>query len=319
MDIVEKDTPFERHPLSKCWPDQSEEEYSRLQEDVKENGVLEPIVLHEDGRVLDGWHRYLAATALGCAFPTDTFVGPDAAAFVISRNAVRRHLTKTQVAEAVVACRSWRLAGRVKADDPEAGEAKTNLEMADEANVSPATISRAKRNVLGKTTPKPKKPKKADPPAKTKMPDVTRPLTSAESEKLIEAVAEKNIRMERMEAEIDVYKAASSEDTKKVAEQLDSHLTEIHALRSQVAEWQQKCQILTEENTVLRRKLKRSDALREQLSEEIITMEAKAIQKDEEPEEEWTGLKGEPDTADPEAPDPEGKDDPTYGEVPSVC
>lgn len=50
---------YERHPASTLFPTMSGTELDALVEDIKKNGLLEPIILHQ-GKVLDGRNRLLA-------------------------------------------------------------------------------------------------------------------------------------------------------------------------------------------------------------------------------------------------------------------
>lgn len=133
---------WERHPLSAVWPEVEGEEFDDLVEDVKANGVLEPVVRHED-MVLDGWNRYRAAKEAGRGLRVTTYRGDDPAGFVISKNGHRRHLTAGERAACVVKTREWQPAGRPKGDDDR--QVFTNAQLAKEAQVSESTIRDAKR------------------------------------------------------------------------------------------------------------------------------------------------------------------------------
>lgn len=105
---------YTRHPLSAAFGDIAADEQAALIADIKRNGLLSAIVLHED-QILDGWHRYRACIAAGIApryEPFDYVVEAAAesadrkmtpAEFVCSANAHRRHLTREQRREVVAA------------------------------------------------------------------------------------------------------------------------------------------------------------------------------------------------------------------------
>jgi hypothetical protein len=85
------------HPLADTFPLISDEELSALGDDIRKNGLLEKITLHE-GKILDGRNRYLAAKAAGVTLSlADHFrrlpAGADAWDFVVSENIQRRHLS----------------------------------------------------------------------------------------------------------------------------------------------------------------------------------------------------------------------------------
>ena len=140
-----KNTPqiLKRHPLSAAFPDMPEDEFAALVEDIRQNGLLQPVVTH-DGMVLDGWHRYRASLDAGVAPEFTEFDGADPVAFVLSLNMHRRHLTGTQRASAVVACAEWAPAHRPEKGAPGASFS-TNQDMAKVAQVGETTIKQAKR------------------------------------------------------------------------------------------------------------------------------------------------------------------------------
>jgi ParB-like chromosome segregation protein Spo0J len=92
------------HPAALVLPEMTEQEYRELVDDIREHGQREPISEDEDGRILDGGHRWRACQELGIepniVRHAPPFDGPELEAwkiqFVISRNIHRRHLTTTQ-------------------------------------------------------------------------------------------------------------------------------------------------------------------------------------------------------------------------------
>ena len=83
------------HPLADLIPPMDDEDYAKLRDDIKENGLLEPITLYE-GMILDGRHRYQVCGELAIDCPTRDYNGDTPAQYVISLNVNRRHLTTTQ-------------------------------------------------------------------------------------------------------------------------------------------------------------------------------------------------------------------------------
>jgi hypothetical protein len=69
--------------------------FGDLVADIKDNGLVEPITLHE-GRILDGRGRYLACREAGVEPRFEEWEGASPIAFVLSRNLHRRHLTDDQ-------------------------------------------------------------------------------------------------------------------------------------------------------------------------------------------------------------------------------
>lgn len=96
---------LENHPLAELVPAMDEEQFARLIDDIRQNGLLDPIVLYE-GKILDGRHRYRACMELietgaasDCVSVRFTDYDGDAPAqFVLSHNVARRHLTASQLA-----------------------------------------------------------------------------------------------------------------------------------------------------------------------------------------------------------------------------
>lgn len=88
------------HPLANVFPLMSDEEFRALVVDIDANGLTDPIVMLE-GKILDGRNRWKACQQLGIPhreikFDELKLGSDDPAAFVWSRNTVRRHLTSGQ-------------------------------------------------------------------------------------------------------------------------------------------------------------------------------------------------------------------------------
>lgn len=80
------------HEYAKLFPMLDDAARVRLIADIRENGVIEPIVFLGPA-ILDGRNRYFAARELGIAYPRVDYLGSDPLGFVISRNLHRRHLS----------------------------------------------------------------------------------------------------------------------------------------------------------------------------------------------------------------------------------
>jgi hypothetical protein len=99
------------HPAANLLPDPTPEEYERLKADIKEHGLLEPILLvgavaryglmHvEDEQavsILDGRSRARACHELGIKVSTEWDDGTNPVGTVLSLNAARRHLAGDQI------------------------------------------------------------------------------------------------------------------------------------------------------------------------------------------------------------------------------
>ena len=87
---------LEFHPLSNVFPMLDEAELGDLANDIKVNGLLMPVVVHE-GKILDGRNRYLACKLAGVAPRFEDWDGEgDPLEYVLSLNLQRRHLTTGQ-------------------------------------------------------------------------------------------------------------------------------------------------------------------------------------------------------------------------------
>ncbi len=139
---------YERHPLSAAFPSMPESEIADLAESIRRHGQREAGVLYE-GKILDGWHRYLACQLIDGEFFADEFPeGDDPVAFVIARNAFRRHLSASQRAASIALCVQWRDKGgdyRSALSTHRSGA--TVAEMAKQAGVSESTVKKAKAGI----------------------------------------------------------------------------------------------------------------------------------------------------------------------------
>lgn len=94
------------HPLCVFFPRIVGAEFDALVADIKANGLRESIVLYE-GQVLDGGNRYRACLEAGIEPHFVGFTGGDIAAFVLSANLHRRHLSQGQNAAIIAQITNW--------------------------------------------------------------------------------------------------------------------------------------------------------------------------------------------------------------------
>jgi ParB-like chromosome segregation protein Spo0J len=147
-------TEYEFHPFADVFPLMEGEEFDRLVEDVRQNGLLEDIVLYE-GKILDGRNRYRAFLAAGrtehISYHVQDFdEGDDPVSYVISKNILRRHLTTDQraafAAELATMQRTDTLKRGPKASNDRTGKV-TVAQAAAALKVSEPTVERAKRRM----------------------------------------------------------------------------------------------------------------------------------------------------------------------------
>lgn len=91
------------HEYADIFPLMTSDEIDALAEDIKQNGLNNPITAYQ-GKVLDGRNRQLACDKAGVAVDAKEFKGDDeqALGFVWSQNEKRRHLTSSQRAQCAV-------------------------------------------------------------------------------------------------------------------------------------------------------------------------------------------------------------------------
>jgi ParB/RepB/Spo0J family partition protein len=92
------------HPVADLFPMLADDELAELAEDIKQRGLLHPIVLDTEGRVLDGRNRLAACELAGVGPEFVTYDGDDPDGYALAVNIARRHLTKGQ--QAMVAARA---------------------------------------------------------------------------------------------------------------------------------------------------------------------------------------------------------------------
>jgi N6-adenosine-specific RNA methylase IME4/ParB-like chromosome segregation protein Spo0J len=139
---------YEFHPLANVFPLIEDAEFDKLVADIKQNGVHERVVLHED-MILDGRNRYRACLAAGVEPLFVPYGGEDPVAFVISINLRRRHLDESQ--RAMVAARLATLKQGARTDISPIGE-MSQADAAGLLKVGKRTVERA-REVLNQGAP----------------------------------------------------------------------------------------------------------------------------------------------------------------------
>ena len=85
------------HPACAVWPEMPAEALRELADDIKANGLRDPLMLTPDGLLLDGRNRALACDMAGVEPTTVVFDG-DPVLFSLSKNKHRRHMERDQIA-----------------------------------------------------------------------------------------------------------------------------------------------------------------------------------------------------------------------------
>ena len=95
------------HPAAALFPMLADDELADLAADIKERGLLQPVVLDKDGRILDGRNRYAACSIAGVEPKFETYEGDDPYGYALASGSLRRNLTQGQ--RAMVIAKSHKL------------------------------------------------------------------------------------------------------------------------------------------------------------------------------------------------------------------
>lgn len=134
---------YQQHQLSAAFPAMDAEDFQALKDSIENIGVQNPIALL-DGMVIDGWHRYTAATELGMDCPVVELGDVDPVDFVRAQNKARRHLPLSAWALIEVSLRQWKPSHRPDKGELSSPLLASNQEMADAVGVTKRTIQQAK-------------------------------------------------------------------------------------------------------------------------------------------------------------------------------
>lgn len=139
---------YQTHPLADVFPMIEGAEFQALVEDIRKNGLREPITIYE-GRILDGRNRARACVKAKTKIQTRNWKGKDPVGYVVSLNLARRHLDESQ--RAMVAAKLATLKRGQKKEDASI-EASSQKEAADMLNIGRSAVQRA-RKVLENADP----------------------------------------------------------------------------------------------------------------------------------------------------------------------
>jgi N6-adenosine-specific RNA methylase IME4 len=133
------------HPLANIFPLLKTEELANLAADIQANGLREPIWTHNN-QIIDGRNRYLACAKLGVTPEQRKWSGKGSlAAFVVSLNLHRRHLSESQRAMVAAKLTGFAHGGDRKSDQVAnlQFDSLTQTAAADLLNVSPRSVAAA--------------------------------------------------------------------------------------------------------------------------------------------------------------------------------
>jgi len=158
---TDANSPLTFHPLAKLFPLIATPELDELADDIKENGLREPIVLY-DGKILDGRNRYIACVQAGVEPLFVEYPGGDPIAYVISKNLKRRHLTAEQKREIIEKLireqphkSNRQIAREINVSHPHIGKVRSEMEAAGDVETLPRHVdTRGRRQPAKKTLKK---------------------------------------------------------------------------------------------------------------------------------------------------------------------
>ena len=266
---------YELHPLCTLFPRLDADDFSALVEDIRANGLREPITLH-DGMILDGGNRYRACLEAGVEPTFQNFAGDHIASYVLSANLHRRHLSAGQRASIVSSVADFAKAHpphRLAASKKEEGNipplstvaeraqaskvdrktqkqadrvAKASPELSQKVAAGEIPLAKALEQVTGKKRAKAKPPHEEGAPVETDA-DIIQNLR-AELRTMAETLAE-------VSTELEAYRVAQNGEA---AAREIVRLKRMHEIASQSRDqWMTTCGELRKEVAALRRQLKK--------------------------------------------------------------
>lgn len=247
---------MKQHPLSAAYPAMPEADLLALAEDVKAHGLHEPVTMFE-GMVLDGWHRCQACQIAGVEIRTIEFDGEDPRAFVVSKNAHRRHLSQSQKAAAAAIVYQWRPRGNPAFSNSAPGAELGVGDVAKVAGVSERTLRQAAVAVeagLGEAVRNGEMSAKAAAAKANGHHETPKPSKEQrlldQLDQLKHETAELREKLRDVTDELESYLNASAEEQERQKEfqKLRAYIRTVESQRddymAQVAQWKRECKAL---------------------------------------------------------------------------
>lgn len=267
---------YELHPLCTLFPRVEGAEFDALVEDIKANGLRQPIILH-GGMILDGGNRYRACQAAGVEPRFVEFDGDNIVSFVLSANLRRRHLSAGQQAAIVASAQDWAKAqargGDRKSDQSQSVDfdsvekrsaasgasrvtqmkadkvARADPELAKKVAHGEVSLPKAVQQVEAKEGKQPEQKKPDDIVSRLRA-----RITELEQQNadIREQYEEAMSNMEVMADELTAYKRAADPDHAKKYLQQQEYITVVERQRN---DWMNQCAALKREVKALRRRM----------------------------------------------------------------
>jgi N6-adenosine-specific RNA methylase IME4 len=133
---------YEAHEEAYIFPQIEGKEFDKLVDDIKANGLLNPIVLYQ-GKILDGRNRFNACLEAGIQPLFVQYDGDSPREYVISLNLTRRHLTESQ--RALVGAKLADMKSGTRTDTPKTNSSEVSIQDASKLlNVGTSITKQAK-------------------------------------------------------------------------------------------------------------------------------------------------------------------------------
>jgi ParB-like chromosome segregation protein Spo0J len=191
-------------------PDLTSEEYASLKADIEQRGVQVPILVDEDGNILDGHHRKRIADELGIDCPHETRSGlthAEKTSVALALNVARRHLTREQRQKIIAGCllaapeKSDReVAKATGADHKTVARRREQLESTGEIPQLDARVGQDGKARMASKLPKPRKAIASSPKDETNTPAAPPAAKMLKPEKVIERFKEECIEIKQLHA-----------------------------------------------------------------------------------------------------------------------
>jgi ParB-like chromosome segregation protein Spo0J len=141
MDIADPEPRNPLHRLANIFPLMEGDAFDVLVADIRANGLRDAITLYED-KILDGRNRYRACRDAGVEPRFESPDIDDPLAFVIRKNALRRHLNESQRSMAAAKAANMRQGERTDLQSKE-GKSLSQEDAAKLFNVGTSSVQRA--------------------------------------------------------------------------------------------------------------------------------------------------------------------------------
>ncbi len=135
------------HPVAALFALMVGDQFDAFVDDIRSNGLLEPITLHPDGRILDGRNRYRACLEADRPPRFETWSGKGTIFdFVVSKNLSRRHLTTRERSDIAAKLATLKIGDVSSQRDgkPNGRPSLSTKEAADLMKVSLRSVGRSK-------------------------------------------------------------------------------------------------------------------------------------------------------------------------------